>query len=164
MENPEVTILQTFLISQGLLPVGSAIGYFGPKTEAALQAYQKREGIVSSGSPATTGYGSLGPTTRVRINAQMGGGTGLVTTPAPTPVPKGKGVVITRLLYKGLSGPDTVLLQNYLIGKKYLGTGNNSGFFGVLTEAAVKAFQKDNGLEQVGSVGPKTRQYLGEGR
>ncbi len=35
-----------------------------------------------------------------------------------------------------------------------------TGYFGPLTEQAVKRFQKDNGLEQVGVVGPQTREKL----
>jgi len=35
-----------------------------------------------------------------------------------------------------------------------------TGYFGPLTEQAVKRFQKDNGLEQVGIVGPQTREKL----
>ena len=35
-----------------------------------------------------------------------------------------------------------------------------TGYFGKATERALKRFQKENGLEQVGRVGPKTRQLL----
>jgi peptidoglycan hydrolase-like protein with peptidoglycan-binding domain len=35
-----------------------------------------------------------------------------------------------------------------------------TGYFGVLTKQAVMAYQKNNNLEQVGSVGPKTRALL----
>lgn len=35
-----------------------------------------------------------------------------------------------------------------------------TGYFGPITERAVKRFQKDNGIEQAGRVGPKTRALL----
>lgn len=44
--------------------------YFGNETEKALKAYQKARGIVSFGTPSTTGYGQLGPKTRAKINAE----------------------------------------------------------------------------------------------
>ncbi len=53
----QVTKLQRFLgVSQ--------TGYFGPETEAAVQRWQAANGVVSSGSPDTTGYGYVGPRTR----------------------------------------------------------------------------------------------------
>ncbi len=60
----DVTELQQFLISVGMLANDSATGYFGVLTEAAVQKWQASKGIVSSGSPSTTGYGSVGPKTR----------------------------------------------------------------------------------------------------
>lgn len=44
--------------------------YFGRETEKALKAYQKARGLVSWGTPATTGYGQLGPKTRAKLNAE----------------------------------------------------------------------------------------------
>lgn len=38
-------------------------GYFGILTEAAVKQWQKDNGIISSGSPATTGWGTVGPKT-----------------------------------------------------------------------------------------------------
>lgn len=44
--------------------------YFGKETEKAVQRYQEKNGIVSSGTPTSTGYGQLGPSTRAKLNAQ----------------------------------------------------------------------------------------------
>ena len=55
--NGQVSRLQSFL---NVNPTG----YFGPLTEQAVQNYQSSHGIVSSGSPDTTGYGFVGPQTR----------------------------------------------------------------------------------------------------
>lgn len=61
-----VTLLQDFLIGQGLL-AASATGFFGPLTQSALERWQSAHGIVSSGTPSTTGFGALGPRTRLSM-------------------------------------------------------------------------------------------------
>ena len=63
----EVIKLQQFLISQKLLPAGSATGFFGKGTQSAVQSYQRAHNIVSSGIPTTTGYGAVGKKTRAAI-------------------------------------------------------------------------------------------------
>ncbi len=60
----EVTKIQRFLVSHGLMSATLPFGYFGPATMRALQAWQTQKGIVSSGAPDSTGYGFLGPKTR----------------------------------------------------------------------------------------------------
>lgn len=45
--------------------------YFGLQTQNAVQRYQKTKGIVSSGTPETTGYGQVGPGTRASLNSQV---------------------------------------------------------------------------------------------
>lgn len=68
----EVTDLQTYLASNSsLYPSGLVTGYFGALTQAGVQRFQAAQGIVSSGSPTTTGYGRVGPSTRARLNALM---------------------------------------------------------------------------------------------
>lgn len=51
---------------------------------------------------------------------------------------------------------EVTALQNFLFSKKYL-TVTVRGYFGRTTEAAVKKFQKDNGIDPNGVVGPLTR-------
>jgi len=46
-----------------IYPEGLVTGYFGPATLRAVQAFQKKQGIASSGTPETTGYGAFGPRT-----------------------------------------------------------------------------------------------------
>lgn len=75
----DVIELQIFLIAQGDLAVGNNTGYFGRLTVAAVQKWQARNGVVSSGTAATTGYGAVGPRTRAKI-AQVCGAGGNVST------------------------------------------------------------------------------------
>lgn len=71
----QVTELQTYLKTQpSIYPEGLVTGYYGSLTAAAVQRFQCREGIVCSGTAATTGYGRVGPQTRARLNVLMGGG------------------------------------------------------------------------------------------
>jgi peptidoglycan hydrolase-like protein with peptidoglycan-binding domain len=65
----EVSELQKFLKSHGpvVYPEGIVSGFYGNLTERAVQRWQAVNGVVSSGTPATTGYGVVGPKTRVAI-------------------------------------------------------------------------------------------------
>ena len=67
MKGSDVTSLQQFLISQKLLASDSATGFFGSMTENAIKQFQSKNGIASSGTPNTTGYGAAGPKTRKSI-------------------------------------------------------------------------------------------------
>lgn len=70
-----VTSLQTYLATNGTIyPEGLITGYFGPLTQAAVERFQSAQGIVTNGTPSTTGYGRVGPTTLARINSLMTGG------------------------------------------------------------------------------------------
>ena len=74
----DVVQLQQFLISQNLLAAGNDTGYFGKLTQAAVQSFQRQQGIVSSGTPASTGYGLVGARTRAKIASVCGGESGTV--------------------------------------------------------------------------------------
>ena len=68
----DVTTLQTYLSGNAnWYPSGLITGYFGALTQGGVKGFQSSEGIVSSGSPATTGYGRVGPTTLARLNEAM---------------------------------------------------------------------------------------------
>ncbi|MDO8557779.1 MAG: peptidoglycan-binding domain-containing protein [bacterium] len=67
----------------------------------------------------------------------------------------------TRALAKGMSGDDVKRLQEFLkTFPDVYPEGLVTGYFGLLTEAAVKKFQEQNGIESVGTVGPKTQAKL----
>ena len=66
-----------------------------------------------------------------------------------------------RLLKHGSAGEDVKQLQQYLIQLGYdLGKWGADGEFGDTTELAVKAFQKDKGLDADGQYGKKTHAAL----
>lgn len=72
-----------------------------------------------------------------------------------------------RSLSFGTTGSDVVELQMILIAKGYLSAGMNTGYFGPLTETAIKKFQcatgimcAHNAVLGYGMYGPKTRGAL----
>lgn len=74
MSDAQIKALQQFLNKQGFAVAAEGPGapgqeteYFGPLTQAALQKFQSAQGIVTSGTPTTTGYGRVGPQTLAAI-------------------------------------------------------------------------------------------------
>src|SRR3989338_1775518 len=68
---------------------------------------------------------------------------------------------LERPLARGANGEDVRMLQEALATDPDIyPEGDTSGFFGPLTERAVKRFQERFGLEQVGNVGPQTREHI----
>ncbi len=83
----QIGLLQLHLAKdKTLYPEGLVTGYFGPATERAVQRFQSKEGVVTSGSPATTGYGMVGRLTRASLNKKYSGSKPVTPAPA-TPQP-----------------------------------------------------------------------------
>lgn len=75
----QVSALQQLLARDAeVFPEQAVTGYFGAATERAVQRFQAQQGIVSSGTPFSTGYGAVGPGTRRALNeyCQSLGGNG----------------------------------------------------------------------------------------
>lgn len=69
----DVTELQTYLSTDSsLYPSKLVTGYFGPLTQSGVGKFQTVQGIVSNGTPATTGFGRVGPQTMLKLNQVMG--------------------------------------------------------------------------------------------
>ncbi len=65
---------------------------------------------------------------------------------------------LTRSLFRGVSGDDVRSLQEFLAVDSHVYPENLiTGYYGVLTEQAVRRFQTKHGIEPVGIAGPKTR-------
>ena len=67
-------------------------------------------------------------------------------------------IILTRNLARGERGDDVSALQEMLARDKQIyPEGQVTGFFGPLTEKAIRRFQEKHGIEALGLVGPKTR-------
>jgi peptidoglycan hydrolase-like protein with peptidoglycan-binding domain len=131
-KGPEVLALQKALAAAGFNPHGFD-GSFGPKTKAALIAFQRAAGITVDGRAGPQTWGALKGKVAV--------------TPAPSPAP--------APLRKGDMGPDVQKLQTQL-EQHGVHTGGADGKFGPMTQRAVIEFQRGQGLNANGVVGPET--------
>lgn len=76
MRSSQVSLLQEILASDpSIYPEGMVTGYYGTLTRRAVERFQIKYNIVSSGTPATTGFGLAGPTTRREIREVFGNKT-----------------------------------------------------------------------------------------
>jgi hypothetical protein len=167
MSGEEVTRLIVFLKEEGYLTTTATM--YDEAVERAVQAFQKQANIVSSGTPATTGYGAVGPQTKATINARIEEkyqptANPTVTTHTP--------YTFTASLRYGTRHADVKALQQFLNARGYPiavtgagSSGNETDYFGYATKNAVTAFQKAQGIgdaSSYGLVGPATREKLNE--
>jgi len=66
---------ETRLAESGDGSPGHETAYFGFLTQSAIQNFQCKHSIVCSGTPDSTGYGVVGPKTRVKLNEIAGQST-----------------------------------------------------------------------------------------
>ena len=74
----DVTTLQNELINKGYLAAGSATGYFGSLTLAAVKKYQCDSGIICSGA-SVSGYGIAGPKTQATLAVVVSTDSGTIS-------------------------------------------------------------------------------------
>ncbi len=58
---------QLLVLISGVYPEGKVTGFYGSLTQKAVQRFQAKYNIVTSGTPSTTGFGALGPKTRAKL-------------------------------------------------------------------------------------------------
>ena len=141
----EVRVMQQALIDLGYLE-GKADGKFGDKTEEAVRAFQRKNGLTPDGL--------AGKDTRSLLESARNGSSKAATGNAAKPSAYNE-----ETLYNGCSGEEVRAMQQELIDLGYL-EGKADGKFGNKTEKAVKNFQRKNGLTPDGLAGKKTRSVL----
>lgn len=140
----EVLRLQLILQKLGYLSA-TPNGTYGAATKAAVMAFQKARGLEP--------LGVVGPGTRAILNS-------LGTLPAPVSAPlAASSYVFEHFMGVGDDDADVSELQKRLIAEGYL-AGEVTGYYGPVTEAAVKKYQKAKGLPQTGYVARDTRAAL----
>lgn len=137
--------LQTKLNSLGF-DCGQVDGDFGPKTEAAVEAFQTAAGIEVDGH--------VGPQTMAALAAYK------KPEPIVIPIDPKPVYVPTRTLYLGCDGDDVKKMQHQLNIKGASPKLVEDGSFGPKTDQELRDFQKANGLEVDGRCGPKTSAKL----
>ena len=141
----EVRAMQQALIDLGYLE-GKADGKFGDKTEEAVRAFQRKNGLTPDGL--------AGKNTRSLLESARKGSSKPVTEKVTTPSAYNEGT-----LYNGCRGEEVRVMQQSLIELGYL-EGNADGIFGKQTEKAVRVFQRKHGLTIDGLAGKKTRSAI----
>ncbi len=147
----KVSQLQTLLNKHGAkLTVD---GDFGPGTEAAVKAFQAKNGLEADGV--------VGPKTAAKLSSGTSTDSGNKGSDATKDSPSSSGWLGAGSLKQGDKGEKVKTLQNLLNGKGASLTVD--GDFGPATYKAVRSFQSVNGLEVDGVVGPKTAAMLSSG-
>lgn len=142
-----VRLVQVRLKELGYLKA-DATGYFGALTKSAVIAFQVASGIDP--------IGVVGPKTKAVLAIAVVPTPAGAETPSTGATPPG---MLTKTLELGARGPEVQLLQEMLKKAGYF-TGATTQYFGPITKASVIAFQTAEGIEPLGTVGPKTRAAL----
>jgi peptidoglycan hydrolase-like protein with peptidoglycan-binding domain len=137
----QVRALQVFLDTFAH-PPGIIDGVFGRLTKRAVKAFQEELGLTVNGKVKK-------PTRTTIVQLSDLAGKASVLDPD------------SRILSLGSSGEDVSQLQGLLavVGHD---VGTPTGYFGQLTDAAVRGFQQSLGITVDGSIGPGTRSALTE--
>ncbi len=144
---------------------GKLDGVFGKASVDALKRFQSANGLTADGVAGKTTYNILFSYDAVTAAEAEATPTPEPTATAePTEAPTVAAVVWTTLR-QGSAGQEVMQLQEALIELGYL-SGTADGNYGKQTAAAVKAFQKANGLTVDGAAGEETQKllYAGKGK
>ena len=125
--NPQVAGLQVALRAHGLY-LAQIDGLAGPKTAAAIEAFERKHGLP------------LGPA-NARFRAALG--------------PLGRPLFGTRVLQRGDFGWDVSVLQ-FLLTRRGVYSGALDGYMGKETTAALRRYQRAMHLQADAVVGPRT--------
>ena len=148
-----VKVLQRALIAAGVTVRGGADGVFGPMTKAALQSYQRANGLSASGS--------LDDASIAKLGLASGGTPTPAPTPAPAPAPSSSAKYVGLKI--GANGNLVKDLQRALMNTGLTLRGGADGVFGNATRSTLILFQGTNGTPKTGVVSAKDASVLGLG-
>lgn len=134
---PAVAEVRSTLTGLGLLPSTNGSGdLFDESVEHAVRAFQQQRGLITDGIVGPATYGALRDAT-YQLGARP----------------------LAYLVSAPVSGDDVLTLQERLLELGY-DAGRPNGVFGAQTEAALRNFQRDYGLNVDGICGPQTLRAL----
>jgi peptidoglycan hydrolase-like protein with peptidoglycan-binding domain len=142
MYGEDVLYIQRFLQQQGYLSIVKPTRYFGPLTKNALIKFQSAHGIEP--------LGIVGPKTRSLLVPSSSTATAGTSTVPNT----------STLLRPGVSGDAVRSLQLFLKDRGYFTYPQVTGYYGSVTEKAVKAFQTAYTITPSGAVDLETQQKI----
>ena len=148
----QVRTVQTRLKELGYY-AGEITGIYNTATRDAVRAFQKKNGLTVDGVCGTNTQACL-------LGAYALSATATATpepTAEPTPAPTFQAPQST--VKQGSRGADATLVQQRLIDLGYL-SGKADGLFGTSSVAALREFQRQNGLDDDGAAGAATCQVL----
>ena len=127
-------------------------GDWGPKTDAAVKAWQKKHGLEADGIWGNMSSGHAAECDCAKP-AKKAPAKKAAPAPAPAPAPASEEAYPGQSLKVGSTGKYVVMVQNKVGAKP-------DGRFGPATARAVRRYQKTNGLYVDGIVGPKTWEHM----
>lgn len=151
---------------------------YGETNQVCIMIYPTPESCLpkkTAKGALTQTLSGLKPNTSYSVSYKVDNTIMCITTPCP-----GNGVesnkvqfitssnstsgqaTLSRNLSYRFRGAEVVMLQDMLRARGYL-TTTSTGYFGIATFKAVKAFQKANSIAPTGFVGPLTRAALNKG-
>jgi peptidoglycan hydrolase-like protein with peptidoglycan-binding domain len=136
-----VAELQLALINRGFVPTGGVDGIFGAATRNAVTQFQQQNGLSATGQADAATLRALGLAAGASSNSPAAGTS-------------------TGQLARGSRGPAVADVQRALLSAGIRVAGGADGIFGPATEAALREFQRANGLTVDGRVGPQTAAAL----
>lgn len=132
-KGPEVKELQQKLSENGFLEEKYITGFFGRETESAVEEYQKSKNINQTGVAAEK--------TIEALFSDIDG---------------------SLVLKNGTESNEVKVLQQKLADMGYLASDKVTGYYGDVTEAAVKKFQKEHGISSTGVAAKLTIERINE--
>ena len=163
-EGNDIILIQRALELEGFFE-GEYSETFGPKTEAAVKAFQKEYGLMEDGvigSECIQKFGERGTIAIAKEPETFVAKTAVAAQTAQNENSNLVGNLMAGLYKKGMSHPDIKVLQEALRREECFNEEENTYYFGNKTEAAVKMFQEKYEIDADGIAGNDTLVKLEE--
>ncbi|UCZ52973.1 peptidoglycan-binding protein [Bacillus shivajii] len=157
MESPDVKELQELLKEKGYFQFHTATGYFGEITREAVRDFQRSNDLTVDGIVGPQTFGALNENAIKKKQANEPKTKNETTESTSTDTYNGEPIRnANQVLRQGARGEDVVRLQLYLKKAGFFDHHEATGYYGNVTEKAVRRFQQARGLTIDGLAGPQT--------